>query len=104
TPNVGVLTATDPFGRPIFPAMFVTDITSNPNSRAGDWQQLNDNSTAVPPTRIFGTWKTATQSGTSITPGADPAKNNCNLGPGADPAPTTATQGYNSEVVWSISQ
>jgi hypothetical protein len=102
--SVGNAAATDPSGRPMFPAMFATDITNNPNSRAGDWQQLNDNSTAIGPTRMFGTWKAATQSETSITPDADPAKNNWSLGAGADPAPTSVTsQGYTSEVVWSTS-
>jgi hypothetical protein len=100
-PNVGTLTAADPFGRPIFPSAFVTDITSNPSSRAGDWQQQNDNTTAKSPSTIFGSWKGATLSGGTITPGPDPAQNKWNLGTGADTPPTTSSQGYNSEVEWT---
>src|SRR6185295_5322441 len=85
-----------------FPAAFVTDITSSVNSRAGDWQQLNTNTTAISPSKIFGTWKAATISGGNITPGPDPAKNNANIGSGADIPPAgTGSQGYGSEVVWS---
>jgi hypothetical protein len=102
-PGVGVLTVTDAFGRPLYPSMFITDITNNLTSRTGDWQQLPDNSTAVPPTRIFGTWKSATQSGSSITPGPDPAKNDWNLGTGADPAPNATSLGYGTEVAWNTS-
>jgi hypothetical protein len=102
--SVGNAAVTDGSGRPLFPSMFATDITTNANSRAGDWQQLSDNSTAIGPTRMFGTWKAATQSGTSITPDADPAQNQWNLGTGADPAPTSVqTEGYTSEVVYSTS-
>jgi hypothetical protein len=51
---------------------------------------------------MFGTWKAATQSGSTITPDADPAQNQWNLGSGADPAPAGAQSlGYGSEVVWN---
>src|SRR5262249_25541723 len=52
--------------------------------------------------QIFGTWKTATMSGTSITPGADPAQNDWNLGTGADPIPNAQSLGYGTEVVWNV--
>ena len=85
--------------------MFVTDITTDMNDRSGDWQQGDDNS-AKTPTRLFGTWKDATGSGSSITPGADPAQNpNWQLGTGADTPPTgVKTEGYTSEVVWDTSR
>jgi hypothetical protein len=102
--DIGNVLAADPFGRPIYPSMFATDITNSLQSRAGDWQQASDNSNAVGPTRIFGTWKTATQSGGSITPGNDPTQNNWNLGTGADPTPpANSSLGYGTEVVWSTS-
>ena len=48
---------TDVADRPMFPAMFVTDVTANPgNPLAGDWQY---GGTAIPPDAIFGTWKAA---------------------------------------------
>jgi hypothetical protein len=101
--GIGNTAAADPFGRPIFPSVFVTDITSNPTSRSGDWQQASDNSGAIGPSQIFGTWKSATMSGSSITPGADPAQNNWSLGTGADPVPNAQSLGYGTEVVWNVS-
>ena len=44
-----------PCGRPMWPSLFVTDITGNPpDPRAGDWQHYG-----IPngPSEIFGTWK-----------------------------------------------
>ena len=61
-PDVGSTVAsgdqagTDVSGRPMFPALFITDVTNNPNSLAGDWQY---GGTGVPPTAVFGTWKGA---------------------------------------------
>src|SRR5439155_1101274 len=42
--------------RPMFPALFITDITTNPTSTAGDWQH---GGTPIPPDAVFGTWKGA---------------------------------------------
>jgi hypothetical protein len=107
-PNVGDTTAADPSGRPEFPAAFVTDITSDPNSRAGDWQQQSDNTNAKSPSDVYGTWKAANRSGTSITPGPDPAKNNWNLGMAADtPSGGFAAlknEGYGTEASWSFTK
>jgi hypothetical protein len=104
-PNVGDTTAVDTAGRPLFPALFATDITSNANSRTGDWQQQSDNTNAKAPTKLFGSWKGVTGSGSSINTGNDPAQNpNWQLGTGADPPPNVTTQGYTSEVVWSVAQ
>ncbi|MDT4938917.1 MAG: putative Flp pilus-assembly TadE/G-like, partial [Pseudonocardiales bacterium] len=47
---------TDTSARPAFPALYVTDITTNPASTSGDWQNFG---TAVPPQAVFGTWKAA---------------------------------------------
>jgi hypothetical protein len=108
-PSVGNTTATDPSGRPEFPAAFVTDISTNSSSTSGDWQQQTNNNGAISPSDVFGTWKAATQSGTSITPGPDPAKNNWNLGTGADPVPTTngalpKNEGFGTEATWSFTK
>ena len=43
---------TDLSDRPMFPALYVTDTTTNSTSRAGDWQW---GGTAIPPHAIFGT-------------------------------------------------
>ena len=95
--------------RPMFPAMFVTDVTANPgNPLAGDWQF---GGTAIPPDATFGTWKgavrtvdkTKTPNTITVTPDGDPAKNNWNLGPGSDPVPPGLTnEGYGAECRWNL--
>jgi hypothetical protein len=97
----------DPSGRPVWPVLYVTDVTNDPNSTAGDWQQ---GGTPWNPTAIFGTWKaavrtvdkTVTPNVVSVTPDADPAKNNWNLG-GGDPVPAgLSNEGYGAEVRWDV--
>ncbi len=95
----------DPSGRPMWPALFVTDTTSDPKSVSGDWQW---GGTAWNPTYVSGTWKgavrTVTAAGATITPDADPAKNNQNYGNGHS-APAGAIQkpaGYGAEVRWDL--
>src|SRR5205814_1427127 len=103
-PDIGDVTATDCAGRPLYPSLFLTDITNNPNDRSGDWSQQNDNSTAMAPSDINGTWKAAIKSGSTISPGTDPAKNGKNFGPGAATPPTIYKDlGYGTEVVWTAS-
>ena len=100
---------TDLEGRPMFPALFVTDVTADPASRIGDWQF---GGTAIPPHEIFGTWKAAvrtvdnTQSPAVVTvdPDNDPAKNNWNLA-GGGPVPVGfKDDGYGTEVRWNLSE
>ncbi|HUR00410.1 MAG TPA: hypothetical protein VM166_13220 [Gemmatimonadaceae bacterium] len=99
--------ATDGYGRPLFPAVFVTDLTLNPNSRAGDWQY---GGTPLRPNKIFGSWKglvatidyTRNPAKVTFVTDADPAKNNWNLGTGANPVPPgQVNQGYGTEIVWN---
>ena len=42
--------------RPMWPSLFVTDISSNPSSKAVDWQQGGQ---PISPGAVFGTWKAA---------------------------------------------
>ena len=75
--------------RPMWPSLFITDITADPNSKAGDWQQ---GGRPISPNAMFGSWKaavrtvdtTVTPATVTITPDADPAKNNWGLA-GGDP-------------------
>jgi hypothetical protein len=101
---------TDTSGRPMFPALFITDVTYNPPppaDLAGDWQY---GGTAYPPSFVSGTWKSAvrivdkTNNTVTVTPDADPPKNNWTLGPGADPicSPIPANEGYGAEIRWNI--
>jgi len=96
--------------RPMFPAIFVTDLSvapGNANELAGDWQY---GGTGQTPNFVSGTWKaavrTVTGSTVTVTPDMDPPSNDWNLGPGADPvcSPTPQNEGYGAEVRWDISQ
>jgi uncharacterized repeat protein (TIGR01451 family) len=101
-------------GRPVWPALFISDITTNTSNRSGDWQQ--GGTLALPPTEIFGTWKGATRTvdkthspwAITVTPEADPAThNNWSLGPGSDTPPggfaSLKNEGYGGEVRWNVS-
>jgi len=105
---VGDQSGLDQSLRPMWPVLFLTDVTADTNSHAGDWQMGGVPRT---PTDVFGTWKSAirnvdktmTPNAVSITPDADPTKNNWNLGAGSDPVPAgLATQGYGAEVRWEV--
>ena len=101
--------AVDGAGRPLFPALFVTDLTvSGGSSRAGDWQQ---GGVALAPNAVYGTWKgavmkvdkTKNPAVTTITPDVNPAKNHTNVGPGGMNLPAGASdEGYSTEIVWNI--
>lgn len=93
--------------RPMWPTLFITDITANPQNRSGDWQQ---GGRPIGPTDVFGTWKaavrtvdkTVTPNTVTITPDKDPSKNNWTLG-GGDTVPTgLANEGYGAEARWSV--
>jgi hypothetical protein len=90
---VGDDAGTDPVGRPMWPALFVTDTTANPEARGGDWQMGGK---AWNPSAVFGTWKSAVRTVSmgiaEVTPDADPAKNGWDLG-GGDPLPASLMNG-----------
>ncbi len=101
-------------GRPLWPALFITDLTTNGStSRVGDWQQ---GGTGVAPHKICGTWKSATRTVdkttnpevVTVTPESNPTKNNWTLGAGSDvPAvgfSSLKDEGFGTEVVWNVSQ
>jgi septal ring-binding cell division protein DamX len=102
---------TDTADRPMYPVMYITDTTANPNELAGDWQF---GGTGIPPDAVFGTWKaavktvnkTVTPNTVTVTPDSDPAVNNWNLGPGSDPVPTPTptNQGYGAECRWDLTK
>jgi hypothetical protein len=93
--------------RPMWPVLYITDVTADPTSRAGDWQQGGRPYT---PNAVFGSWKAAVRTvdqtvnpaTVTIAPDADPAKNDWNLA-GGDPAPSgLANEGYGAEVRWEV--
>jgi len=93
--------------RPMWPALFITDITSDPNSTAGDWQA---GGTPIAPHAVFGTWKgavktvdkTKSPATSTVTPDADPAKNSWDLGAGDPPPAGLKDEGYGAEVRWNV--
>ena len=97
----------DPSLRPLWPVLYVTDVTKDPTSRAGDWQM---GGRPINPNAVFGTWKSAVRTvdsttsppTVSVTPDADPAKNDWNLIVN-DPVPTgVKNEGWSSEVRWGV--
>jgi hypothetical protein len=103
----GVQSGLDASFRPMWPALFITDISNNPAEREGDWQMGGRPSA---PNAIFGSWKAAVRTVdmtknpavATITPDADPAKNNWNLA-GGDPVPAgLANEGYGAEARWNV--
>jgi hypothetical protein len=105
---VGDQSGLDQSLRPMWPVLYLTDVTSNPASRSGDWQL---GGRPFPPTSVFGTWKAAVRTvdktvspaAVTITPDADPAKNNWNLGAGSDTVPSgLMNEGFGAEVLWQV--
>jgi hypothetical protein len=99
--------AVDPYGRPLFPAVFITDITSNAISRSGDWQQ---GGSPFRPNKVFGSWKAVvatvnylnTPYVTTFATDADPSKNHLVLGAGSNAFPGSVSDlGYSTEIVWT---
>jgi hypothetical protein len=73
--------ATDPGGREVAPSLYLTDVTANASSTAGDWQnQSGPNTTAQRPNYVGGTWK---NNGAANPLGSDgkEAQNGADLGP-----------------------
>jgi hypothetical protein len=93
--------------RPMWPSLFITDVSANPTSRAGDWQQ---GGRPRAPDAVFGTWKaavrtvdtTVTPNLVTITPDADPAKNKWDLGTGGPVPAGLASEGFGAEARWNV--
>ena len=111
----GSATAADPSGRPYFPALYITNLTAHPlnadGTGAGDFQHggaPRNVSGGVPfVDDVFGTWATATVTGSTYSVTAPLDKNNWNLGTGSDnPVGTSfsamGNEGYGAEVRWSV--
>lgn len=112
--NFGNGIPSDWSGRPLWPSLFVTDLTVNGmSSIAGDWQQ--GGTTAVPPNGIFGEWKGATVTYNetqspplmTVTTDADPPAIAGNgRPPGIPDTPSTGfgqNLGYFTEATWNVS-
>ena len=104
---VGAESGLDPSLRPLWPVLYVTDVTKDASSRAGDWQM---GGRPINPNAVFGTWKSAIRTvdnttsppTVSVTPDADPTKNDWNLIVN-DPVPSgVKNEGWSSEVRWGV--
>jgi hypothetical protein len=104
---LGTQSGLDVSQRPMWPVLYITDISADSKDRSGDWQYGG-----VPhnPNGIFGTWKSAvrtvdattTPNKITVTPDKDPAKNDWNLG-GGDPVPAgLSSEGFGAEVRWNV--
>jgi hypothetical protein len=107
-PSGDELSGVDREGRPISPVLFVTEITTDPSSRVGDWQQ---GGVGVLPHAVFGTWKAGVKrielgeknTSTHFSSDPDPAKNGWNLGDGSDQPPAgTRSRGFGTECIWHV--
>jgi hypothetical protein len=102
--------ATDPFGREVAPSLYLTDVTLNAASKAGDWQSqpaASANTTGQRPDYVGGTWK---NNGAANPLGSDgkEAKNGADLGPHSETfvnniSTSQGIEGYGAEVRWDTS-
>jgi len=112
-PNVGDKTAKDSSGLPYFPAVYLTDVTTNKTDTSGDAEKGGIGNA---PSDVYGNWY-ALQSGLFGGPppmlGLSDGNQN-NLGPGADPWPSHSNgpsggflfgmaKGYADEIIWKLS-
>lgn len=104
-PSVGDETRKDSNNFPFFPALFISDITTDANNRSGDAQ---NGGKPFKPNEIYGAWSTlSTIASSSFVP------NNLDLGSGADPFPKVSnvkfggsTQRlepyFGAEIIWDV--
>jgi len=102
-PETGDPACIDEVGRPLRPGVFITDISVDPDCKAGD---LQEGGPSYDPVALFGTWKGAVEGADHTgTPEADPAANHWDLTPQADPVPDTALEcgeKYGSELRFEV--
>lgn len=105
-PNVGDETARDANNFPYFPALFLTDITTNSSNTDGDAEH---GGTPHKPDEIWGGWK-------ALGTYTEPPQNNSVLPSGADPFPATSNlkfqndkiahgargTSYGAEIIWNV--
>jgi plastocyanin len=105
----------DPSNRPFYPALYISDVTNNPNATTGQYDFQNGGSPvnlkAGQPfiDDVFGAWSTAQITNGNYTVTPPPAQNHWTLGTGSDqPVGTTfaamGDEGYGAEVRWNVSE
>lgn len=101
--NFGNESARDANGFPYFPALFITDITSDPNNKTGDAQS---GGTPYKPDEIYGTWqplnkKNNSRNGTNLG-GPDSFPSKSNVVNGNSQINNNYNLGYTSEIIWKV--
>jgi hypothetical protein len=100
--------ATDPGGRAVQPALYLTDVTSDASSKAGDWQsQSGPNTTAQFPDYVGGTWKNNGAANPLGSDGKVATNGSTNLGPHSEAfvrniASAQGLEAYAAEVRWDV--
>jgi hypothetical protein len=100
-------------GRPIWPVLYVTDITLDKDNRAGDWQQ--GSTAGIPAHEVCGVWTSGvrrvfTYLGNQVEIAMDPspAPNHWDLGAGSEAPPggfeTYEDQGYGAQIEWDLTR
>jgi len=97
-------------GRPMWPVLYLTDISFDKDDRSGDWQ--NGSTVGIPADQVCGVWTTGvrrvyTHLGTvTVAMDPSPGPNNWNLGAGSAVPPggfgAYPDQGYGAEVSWNL--
>ena len=102
SPSLGDLSQKDPSGRYFAPVIYVTDVTNDPSSKAGDWQSGGTANTHVDD--VYGVWSTGKITNGSYQIDVPPAgQNGATPGAGSDPAPAgQPIEKYNAEVAWNV--
>ncbi len=103
-PAIGDVNAKDVDNFSLYPALFITDVTSNPGAVTGDAQS---GGTPNNPDYVYGTWKAAAAA--NPAPNGPPGTGISDRGLNADPWPGGNVAGgvrsydFTSEIVWKIS-
>src|SRR5205085_1742072 len=113
TVSLGDINFHDASNRPLYPTIFITNLTGNPANRAGDWQHGGAPTTHID--NLFGSWTTAHFVGTTYHSVVPAAKNDWHIGVAADnvnygaDTPTGGfgavgtSLGFGAEVRWNVS-
>jgi len=108
-PNIGDVNARDANAFPYFPAIFITDITNDPNSTSGDAQ---NGGKGYPPSEIYGVWKVLNGNARNDCR-SNPNQNFCNKlnlgGPDTFPSKSNLLQlssptepQTSAEIIWNV--
>jgi hypothetical protein len=97
-PSIRDPTAVDSYQRPLFPALFISDVTTDPNNRSGDWE---NGGTPIPPTAVLGTWKAVGANDPNCPNNTNNVGNGDTVPPPTDPRDQTRPV-WAAEIQWNV--